>query len=249
MARVTTQASALPLYVDVSGEGPPLLFLHGFLGCGRDWRAIDADLPRGCRLIAPDLRGHGHSPRCPDRFRHGEAAVDVAALLDRLGVRACAAIGISGGANTLLHVARARPDLVSAMVLVSAAPHFPAQARAIMRTFTDESRSEAEWAQMRAAHPGGDAQVRALWASARAVADDTDDMAFDSHALAGIGTRTLVVYGDRDPLYPVSLGVELYGGLPDAQLWVVPGGGHAPVFLERGPRFAREARAFLGRAE
>ncbi|HXZ84112.1 MAG TPA: alpha/beta hydrolase, partial [Myxococcota bacterium] len=57
--------------------------------------------------------------------------------------------------------------------------------------------------------------------------------------------RTLVVYGDRDPLCPVERGVELYRAIPRAQLWVVPNGGHGPIALERGEPFARQALAFL----
>ena len=63
----------------------------------------------------------------------------------------------------------------------------------------------------------------------RALADSHDDVSFGPAELARIRARTLVVYGDRDPLYPVEHGVELYRGIPNASLWVVPGGGHVPI--------------------
>jgi pimeloyl-ACP methyl ester carboxylesterase len=157
----------------------------------------------------------------------------VAALLDQLGLGPIQAIGTSLGGNTLLHLAMRERERVTAMVIVSATMYYPAQARAVMRQAPIE----------------GDEQQRALWRHARAFADDYGDMSFTPPHLATITARTLVVYGDRDHLYPVEMGVEIYRAIPRASLWVVPGGGHGPIFAphEREP-FAREALAFLGRA-
>jgi len=56
------------------------------------------------------------------------------------------------------------------------------------------------------------------------------------------------VYGDRDQLYPVEMGVQMYRAIPGASLWVVPGGGHGPIFApHEREAFAREALAFLAR--
>jgi pimeloyl-ACP methyl ester carboxylesterase len=143
-------------------------------------------------------------------------------------------------------MATREPARVEAMVLVSATPYYPAEARAIMRAASDEGRSPDEWAVMRASHRHGDDQIRALWRQARAFADSYDDMTFTPPHLGTIRARTLIVYGDRDPLYPVELGVQLVRAIPGAALSVVPQGGHGPIY---GPwekeRFAREALAFL----
>ena len=53
------------------------------------------------------------------------------------------------------------------------------------------------------------------------------------------------MYGDRDPLYPVEMGVEMYRAIPRAALWVVPKGGHGPIFAEAARLFARTALDFL----
>jgi pimeloyl-ACP methyl ester carboxylesterase len=79
----------------------------------------------------------------------------------------------------------------------------------------------------------------------QAWARSTDDMGFTPASLAAITARTLIVYGDRDPLYPVEIGVAMYRAIRGASLWVVPGGGHGPIFGDRAPAFAGEARAFL----
>lgn len=235
---------AMDLYCETLGEGAPLLLLHGMGGAGGDWvHAGRAELAARHRLIIPDLRGHGRSAgRFEGHRRHAE---DVAALLERLGVARCRAIGLSMGGNTLLHLATLQPERLAAMVVVSAVPHFPEQARAIMRQVSADTQPASEWAAMRARHAGGDAQIRAIWDAMRALADSVDDMAFTPAQLAALATPTLVIYGDRDPLYPVELGVELYRALPHAQLCVVSGGGHGPIFTTQAPAFVRTALDFL----
>jgi pimeloyl-ACP methyl ester carboxylesterase len=131
------------------------------------------------------------------------------------------------------------------MVIVSATPYFPEQARAIMRTISPDDRPEAEWRAMRERHVRGDSQIRAIFAAQRDLQNSTDDMAFTKDSLGRVNARTLVVYGDRDPLYPVELGVELYRGIPRAALWVVPNGGHGPIYLDAAEPFAKAALAFL----
>jgi len=79
----------------------------------------------------------------------------------------------------------------------------------------------------------------------RQLADDYEDLSFTPPRLGRIQARTMVVHGDRDFLYPVSLAVELHAGIPDSHLWIIPNGGHGPVFGDLAPLFARTALAFL----
>lgn len=225
--------------------GEPLLLLHGFTGSGDDWRRVFADPLAGYRVIAPDLRGHGRSTNPSGSFIFRDVANDVFALLDQLAIDRVKAIGMSAGANTLLHMATQQPGRVAAMVHVSGTPRFPDQARDIMRTMTEAGRSEAEWADMRSRHHLGDDQIRALWRHAREFAESSDDMNFTAASLSAITARTLIVHGDRDPLYPVELAVELYRGIPGSALWVVPEGGHGPIFGEQSAAFIAAAKAFL----
>ena len=78
-----------------------------------------------------------------------------------------------------------------------------------MSSMTEETRSDGEWADMRTRHLNGDEQIRALWRHARDFANDREDMNFTPTTLSSITARTLIVHGDRDPLYPVELAVEL----------------------------------------
>src|SRR5690242_8872063 len=148
----------MSLFIRDSGTGEPLLLLHGFTGCGDDWNYVFAEPLAGFRIIAPDLPGHGRSPNPRGDFKFADVARDVFAMLDRLKIDRVKAIGMSAGANTLLHMATQQPDRLSAFIHVSGTPRFPDQARLIMRTMTEESRSEAEWTEMRGRHHLGDDQ-------------------------------------------------------------------------------------------
>jgi pimeloyl-ACP methyl ester carboxylesterase len=241
----------IEMYYVIRGEGEPLLLLHGGGGIGANWNLVFPSPPEGYQLIVPDLRGHGRTTNPSGRFTFKQMAFDVFELLDRLGIEQFKAIGMSLGAKTLLHVATQRPGRVEAMVLVSATPYFPATARSIMATMTPETRTDAEWKQMRQWHSQGDEQIIALWNQMRSLKDSYDDMNFTRPYLSTITARTLIVHGDRDPLYPVTLAMEMYEAIPNSYLWVIPNGGHGPIFGEfqaggvSTSHFAKIALSFL----
>lgn len=233
----------IQLYFEVHGTDEPLVLLHGFSGTSQDWKSSLSHLA-GFQLIIPDLRGHGRSSVLSKPFRHDEASGDVFALLDELRIGAFKGIGISGGGNILLHMAAKQPDRVKAMVLVSATPYFPASARTIMRQYQN-SLSESQLDVLRQNHRGGDEQIKALLASTSAFADTYDDMNFTPPYLSKIKARTLIVQGDRGPLYPIEISIEMYKAIPNASLWVVPNSGHGPVIGARWPEFLKTAASFL----
>jgi len=234
------------MYLDQRGDGEPLLLLHGGTGIGADWRLVfTGGDPAGFRLIVPDLRGHGRSTNPSRAFTFRQAAADVLTLLDHLGIARAKAIGLSMGAKTLLHMATQQPDRIDAMVLVSATPYFPAAARAAMAQVTSDRFTEAEWTAHRQRHVHGDDQIRMLFDQMRALKDHHDDMAFTPPLLATITARTLIVHGDRDPLYPVELALEMYRAIPASALWVVPNGGHGPIFGGMAAEFVRVAVDYL----
>ncbi len=220
----TVRIDDVDLHVEERGAGPPLLLLHGLTGSGGDFVHLFGEdgmeaLAATHRVVAPDARGHGRTTRGVGDFTLRRCAADVLGLCDALGVERVRAVGVSLGALTLLHVAARAPALIERMVLVSAAPRFPDAARSAMRAFGGLA------VELAAATPG--------------------DLDFTPAALSAIPAETLVVAGDRDPLYPVELAVELYRGIPRASLYVVPGGGHSPVFLGERDAFARRALPFL----
>jgi len=177
--------NGVQIYFEVRGTGEPLLLLHGFSGSREDWNTLVPQWGADFRLILPDLRGHGRSSILSKPFRHQDAAADILALLDRLEIETCKALGISAGGNVLLHMASKQPGRVKAMVLISATSYFPAQARAIMRQYPD-SLPEAQWDLLRRRHPGGDSQIKAIMDSTKAFADSYDDMNFTPPYLSTI---------------------------------------------------------------
>ena len=232
------------IYFEIHGTGDPVLLLHGFTGSSQDWIPSIANWGPQFQLIAIDLRGHGRSSILSSPFRHVDAAADTVALLDDLGISTCKGVGVSAGGNVLLHIASKFPERISAMVLVSATPYYPAQARPIMRQYGALLPQPALDA-LRRTHAQGEAQVKALVASMTSFADSHDDMNFTPPSLARIQARTLIVQGDRDRFYPVRLSFELFEAIPNSNLWIVPEGGHGPVAGERWPDFQKTAAAFL----
>ena len=232
------------LHFEVHGTGEPLLLLHGFSGSSQDWIPSLEQWGAKFHLMLPDLRGHGHSGILSKPFRHEDAATDIFALLDHLGIRTCKGVGISAGGNVLLHIATKQPERVKAMVLVSATPYFPMQARTIMSQYGDNL-PEEQWEILRRRHPAGDAQIKAILASTKSFASSYDDLNFTPPLLSTIKARTFIIQGDRDPLYPVELSVEMSKAIPNSRLWIAPNAGHGPVVGARWSEFIQTASAFL----
>ena len=231
------------LFGDPSGE--PLLWLHGWSGTGQDWKYIFKEPPGGFHLIGPDIRGNGASAGFAGTHSFRQSASDMFALLDHLGIRRVKAIGLSGGGITSLHMATQQPDRIEAMVVISAPPYFPEQARTIQRQFSFDWLSETEKTALRERSKGGQEQIDWLMAQTRLMADTYDDVNFTPQLLETITARTLIVFGDADPLYPVRLALELRESIPRAALWIVPNGGHGPVFGSNANSFAETASGFL----
>jgi len=247
MAAESVPLNGIEMYYETEGAGEPLLLLHGGTGCQENWAHSGRDeFAREYTLIKPDARGHGRTTNPGKTITHRQCALDTLALLDHLGIRKCRAIGLSMGGNILLHIATLQPDRIEAMVLVSATMHFPEQARAIMAQVPSAAdQPPAEWDIMRKRHKHGDPQIVALWDWARGMRDSYDDMNFTPASLSKITASTLIVYGDRDPLYPVEMAVEMYRAIPGSALWVVPNGGHGPVFFDAAAQFAKTALEFF----
>jgi pimeloyl-ACP methyl ester carboxylesterase len=247
MKNETARINDIDIFYELEGSGAPLLLLHGGTGCHENWIHAGAGaFVHEYTLIKPDARGHGRTNNPQSTITHRQCALDAFALLDHLGVGKCRAIGLSMGGNILLHMATMQPDRIEAMVVVSATMYFPEQARAIMRQVpTSENQPEDAWAAMRKSHKLGEQQIAALWNWTREMKDSYDDMNFTPPSLSRIKARTLIVSGDRDPLYPVEMAVDMYRAIPSSALWVVPNRGHGPAFSQDAAQFAQAALVFF----
>ncbi|MCD9027265.1 alpha/beta hydrolase [Luteimonas sp. BDR2-5] len=239
------QVGDMRMHYEEVGAGDALVLLHGFGGCGREWRAQAVRLAADYRVIMPDLRGHGGSTNPSDAFTHRQAAADLSALLDRLGVDRFKAIGISSGGMTLLHMATREPARVEAMVLVGTAHYFPEQARAITRRAAEAGPRLADLDYFRQCATRGETQVDALARQFAGFATSAGDVDFSPRSLGGIRARTLIVHGDRDEFFPPDIPVAMHAAIPDSALWIVPGGAHVPIHGARAQAFEDEVLHFL----
>ncbi|GLZ40509.1 alpha/beta hydrolase [Actinokineospora sp. NBRC 105648] len=110
-------ADALNVHVFGADDAPPLLALHGVTGHGARFRRLAQWQLSAFRVIAPDLRGHGDSPRLPPWTLEQHTA-DVLAVMDTFGLQRVSVMAHSFGALIAL---RLPPDRVGALVLLDPA--------------------------------------------------------------------------------------------------------------------------------
>jgi len=234
----------MEMYYEVHGEGSPLVLLHGFTGSTLGLQPFWSDFAAHFKLIVPEMRGHGRSTNPTNQFTFRQSALDIFALLDHLRIDRFSAIGASGGALTLLHMATQQPARVDSMVVVAGASYLPEQARALFAELTPDSDSW-DWTHLRQQHVRGDDQIRDLINQCTNLADSYDDVNFTPPYLSTIAASTLIVHGDRDEFFPVSIPVEMYASIPNAYLWIIPNGRHGAIWeIPRG-LFTQTALDFL----
>lgn len=215
------------LYYEIYGEGEPLLLIHGFLGSMSTWYPFLPELKKHhYKLILVDLRGHGRSTNPSGNFTHRQCAFDVFALLDYLNIKSVKAMGISSGGMTLIHMATQQPDRIERMVSSIAGIYFIESARANIRKMMWESLPPDYLQEKRKIHFYGDEQIKQLTKNFSDFAYNYDDMNFTKPYLSTIKAKTLIFYGDRDPVFSVDIGVEMYNNIPDSYLFVAPNTGH-----------------------
>ncbi len=108
------------------GEGgPTLVFLHYFGGSSRAWRGAFAKLNGYARCIAPDLRGFGDSTASAARYRLGNYADDLAALVDALKLKRYMLIGHDMGGKIALAFAARQPQGLESLALFAPTPPSP----------------------------------------------------------------------------------------------------------------------------
>jgi len=244
----TTEIKGIQMHYEIVGEGDPLLLLHSGTQTSRMWDDFVDRFSEHYRLIIPDLRGHGGSTNPDGPWTTRQFADDVFDLLDHLKVDHVRAVGASAGAMTLLHMATSQPDRIESLVVVGVGTYIPDECRQILATVTTDGMEEAAWERLRAKHPHGDDQIRALYAWVASLAVDYTDMVFTPPLLATIQAPTLVVHGDRDYCFPASMAWDIYQAIPDSALWVVPKGGHVPITGANASRFADITLEFLSTA-
>ena len=124
MAEILVSSAGVELAGDESGDGVPVVLLHGLTATRRyvvmGSRALERS---GHRVIAYDARGHGRSSPAPSRdaYTYDDLGRDLIAVLDQRGVDRAVLAGASMGAHTLLWLALQAPERVAGLVVITPA--------------------------------------------------------------------------------------------------------------------------------
>jgi len=257
-------------YLDY-GKGPPLLLVHGLGGAWQNWLENLPALGREFRVIAVDLPGFGGSDPLPPPAEMETHVEVLASLLDRLAIPDVVLVGHSLGGLIALLFASAYPTRLRGLVLVCAGGIALSRLRlaAIVRGFAvvnvglglpGVSRALALRPRLRHAMLAGalgDPTALSAPLAAQVIPLMASAPGFIGAVVAGgravrtvrpelVQTPTLLIWGDRDPILPVSQARELASTMPDARLVELEGVGHCPMF-ERPAEFNDELARFASR--
>jgi 3-oxoadipate enol-lactonase len=254
------------IYSEVAGKGPPVVLVHEGICDSRMWDPQWETFTRDHRVLRFDLRGFGRSPLGAGRYAHAQDLIDV---LDEHGFERTALVGGSLGGRVVLEAVLARPESVTALVLI--APGLPGH------DWAEEM--EAAWGEEEAALEAGDldaaveVNLRTWVDGPRRSPDDVDpdvrsavaemqrrafelQLPFEETAeeellvpdLAGrlseIDTPTLIVVGEEDVPDMQAIGDRLAAEIPGARRATIRDAAHVPS-LERPAEFDELVLPFL----
>jgi pimeloyl-ACP methyl ester carboxylesterase len=124
MAEIFVERDGVRLAVEDSGDGTPVVLLHGLTATRRYVVMGSSLLERsGHRVVTYDARGHGRSTPAAQRTAYGydDLQGDLEAVIDALEIERPVLAGASMGAHTLLRFALRRPDRVAGLVVITPA--------------------------------------------------------------------------------------------------------------------------------
>lgn len=228
-------------YEDTGGEGPPIVFSHGFLMDHRMFAPQVAALEDTYRVITWDERGFGATEFDGEPFTYWDSARDLFGLLDILGIERAVLAGMSQGGYLSLRAGLLQPDRVRALVLIDtqAPPELDekiAEYRVMIDTWVTHGYLE-ELASTVAGLIIGDPELESEWKSiwqgwdhtnltaAGSALLDRDDI---SDRLPELAMPVLLVHGTEDAAIPVTRAHEICAAVDDCRGVVeVAGAAHA----------------------
>jgi len=258
-------------HIETAGAGRPLVLLHGFTGSAANWRAHQPAFTSRFRVIAIDLLGHGRSASPADAARYSMAhcVEDMNGILAALQVDAAIMLGYSLGGRVALSFSATHPQRLSRLLVVSGSPGLASAEERAARVASDEALAaqiEREgleafvdyweniplFASQKSLPPTVRAELRQqrLQNTSRGLANSLRGLGVGAQPalwekLSEIKTPTLLLAGEADTKF-VTIAQRMAKKMPNAQLQIVPGAGHA-VQLERPAEFQRLVLDFLGK--
>ncbi len=227
-------------YDDTGGDGPAVIFSHGFLMDRTMFSAQVEALRDTYRCVTWDERGFGDTP-VDGPFTYWDSAEDVIALMDHLGIDDAVLIGMSQGGYLSLRAALAHPERVKGLVLIDSGafmddPETLAGYEGMLAHWASDA-PLGEVGQMVAGLILGEPTLMEKWIGIWESRDRTS-VTYPGQALLGrddisgrvdeITCPVLIVHGTDDLAIPIASAEQLCADLPDCRGMVpVPGAAHA----------------------
>jgi len=250
-------------YLD-RGQGPPVVFLHGFGSSLEAWAEVLPVIEKRHRAVALDLKGFGWSGRPEGDYSPEAQAKLVFELLDELGINHAAVVAHSWGSSVALKMAMMKPTRVRRLALYSSwvyAEQLPtsfywARARGIGETmyglfydqlpneklaaaFYDKSELTQEYVDYVKGLLDRPGTTAAALAAVRGQHFESMQRQYST-----IEQPTLLLWGREDNVSHLRYGERLVRDLPNAELNVYPRCGHFPM-REATEASTRDLAAFL----
>jgi len=117
-------SNGITLHYAACGEGPLILFVHGFPEFWYEWKDQLAEFGRDHRAVAPDLRGYNLSskPAEVSAYKAKHLVEDLRLLIDHLGAQRCVLVAHDWGGAIAWNFAAAHPERLERLVIINA-PH------------------------------------------------------------------------------------------------------------------------------
>jgi 3-oxoadipate enol-lactonase len=222
------------LWYEDSGSGSPAVLLHEGVVDSRIWEPFLPHVDGRLRAIRYDQRGYGRSPMWTGPY---SVVDDLVSVLDAAGVERAALVGTSRGGRIAIQAALARPDRVSALVLVAsglAGRPLDIDVTPEQEARWDAAEERGDLAELAAidleiwAPMGVDDALRAMFVDNVEASNAADPALEEPSAgrLGEIGVPTLVVIGGRDVLEINELGELLAREIPAARSAVIEDADH-----------------------
>lgn len=242
-------ANDIDIHYTEAGEGEPLLLIMGITAPGSGWAAHAASWKAHFRCIMPDNRGVGFTDKPAGPYSSAQMADDMAGLLNEVGLRSVPVVGLSMGAAVAQQLALRHPENVDSLVLMCPWARCDRYAKALFRHMTalkarlrpeefmafmqlliyakatwDSGEAYAAMQQAREEAAQGPYPQPLHGLEGQAIACLEHDVLAD---LQQIGVPTLVLGGADDRFIPSWMSEEVAERIPDCEIRLYPGTGHA----------------------
>lgn len=239
-------ANGLDYYYEISGEGEPLLLLHGGLGSTDMFKPVMPALTEHRQVIALDLHGHGRTELRDRKISLVDMGDDMATVLKSLGYEQVDVLGYSFGGGVGFRFAVQHPDMVRRLAIVSAGyseegfyPEIRAQQVQISAAAAEFMKDTPMYKSYMAVAPKPEDFPKLLQGMGDFMREHYD---YSEEAKA-LKMPTMIVFGDSDmytPEHVVKFYQLLGGGLKDAgwmreniaqnRLAIIPNATHYDIF-------------------